>query len=70
MLKLENEKTTMFVYQKSEEISACLAYIGASSGVFYFEDSRIVRDIANMANRMTNCDIANLKKVVLQLTNN
>ena len=36
--------------------------MGASSGVFYFEDSRIVRDISNMANRMANCDIANVKK--------
>ena len=32
------------------------------SGVFYFEDSRIRRDVSNMANRMANCDIANLKK--------
>lgn len=58
------EKKDMFVVyiKKSESISSCLAYIGASSGVFYFEDSRIVRDISNMANRMANCDIANVKK--------
>lgn len=48
--------------KKSEEISSALALIGANSGVFYFEDSRIVRDISNMANRMANCDIANVKK--------
>ena len=45
--------------KRSEDISSCLAIIGASSGVFYFEDQRIVRDVNNMANRMTNCDIAN-----------
>lgn len=48
--------------KKSEWISDFLAYIGASSGVFYFEDYRIYRDSANMANRMANCDIANERK--------
>lgn len=48
--------------KKSEWISEFLAFIGASSGVFYFEDYRIYRDSANMANRMANCDIANERK--------
>lgn len=48
--------------KRSEWISEFLAFIGASSGVFYFEDYRIYRDTANMANRMANCDIANEKK--------
>lgn len=60
-IRERNDNFVLYI-KKSEEISACLAFIGASSGVFYFEDSRIVRDIANMANRMTNCDIANVKK--------
>lgn len=48
--------------KKSESISECLALIGASSGVFYFEDSRIYRDFTNTANRIANCDIANERK--------
>lgn len=48
--------------KKSELISDFLAFIGAASGVFYFEDYRIYRDSANMANRMANCDIANERK--------
>lgn len=61
--KVIEKKDNFVAYvKKSESISSCLAYIGASSGVFYFEDSRIVRDISNMANRMSNCDIANVKK--------
>lgn len=48
--------------KKSQAISDFLAFIGASSGVFYFEDYRIYRDSANMANRMANCDIANERK--------
>lgn len=61
--KTIQRKNNFVVYiKKSESISAALAYMGAASGVFYFEDSRIVRDISNMANRMANCDIANVKK--------
>lgn len=61
--KIRERKNNYVVYvKKSECISNTLALIGAASGVFYFEDSRIVRDLSNMANRMTNCDIANVKK--------
>lgn len=61
--KIRERSNNYTVYiKKSEEISSALALIGAASGVFYFEDSRIVRDISNMANRMANCDIANVKK--------
>lgn len=59
---LERNDAYVLYIKKSEEISRMLALIGASSGVFYFEDSRIRRDVSNMANRMANCDIANLKK--------
>ena len=58
--KIMERRNQYVVYiKKSEEISDTLAFMGASSGVFYFEDSRILRDVSNMANRMTNCDIAN-----------
>lgn len=55
----ERRNQYVLYVKKSEDITSCLAYIGAKSGVFYFEDQRIVRDVNNMANRMTNCDIAN-----------
>lgn len=61
--KIRERKNLQVVYiKKSEDISNALALMGASSGVFYFEDSRIFRDVNNMANRMANCDIANVKK--------
>lgn len=61
--KIRERSNNYTIYiKRSEEISSALALIGAASGVFYFEDSRIVRDISNMANRMANCDIANVKK--------
>ena len=56
---MERRNQYVLYVKRSEDISSCLAIIGASSGVFYFEDQRIVRDVSNMANRMTNCDIAN-----------
>ena len=56
---MERRNQYVLYVKKSEDISSCLAIIGAASGVFYFEDQRIVRDVNNMANRMTNCDIAN-----------
>jgi DNA-binding protein WhiA len=59
---LEKKDNYVLYVKKSEDISKTLAFIGANSGVFYFEDSRIRRDVSNMANRMANCDIANLKK--------
>ena len=56
---MERRNQSVLYVKRSEDISSCLVIIGASSGVFYFEDQRIVRDVNNMANRMTNCDIAN-----------
>lgn len=56
---VERRNQVVLYVKKSEDISKCLAFIGANSGVFYFEDQRIIRDVSNMANRMTNCDIAN-----------
>ncbi len=61
--KLTTRKNQTLLYiKKSEEISKFLAYIGASVGVLYFEDSRIYRDLANNVNRTMNCDIANGSK--------
>lgn len=59
-VKITTRRNQDVMYLKrSEDISSALAYIGANSGVFYFEDQRIIRDVSNMANRMANCDIAN-----------
>lgn len=59
---IERRNQIVLYVKKSESIRDFLSLIGANSGVFYFEDSRIYRDLANMANRVTNCDIANENK--------
>ncbi|MGM9899968.1 MAG: DNA-binding protein WhiA [Bacilli bacterium] len=58
---LKGQNYVVYV-KKSEEIRDCLALIGASSGIFYFEDSRIYRDYVNQVNRLTNCDVANARR--------
>jgi len=57
----KNQNYVLYV-KKSEEISNCLAFMKASSGVFYFEESRIYRDFYNQANRLANCDVANARR--------
>ncbi len=57
--------STYLVYiKKSEDISNALVALGATQGMFNFEDQRIYRDFKNMANRVTNCDIANERKCI------
>lgn len=51
--------------KKAEDISSFLAYLQATSGVFYFADSRILRDLNNSVNRIMNCDIANGNKSLM-----
>lgn len=48
--------------KRAEDISKLLIFIGATQGMYNFEDIRIYRDFNNMANRITNCDIANERK--------
>lgn len=63
---ITNRRSSYVIYiKRSEYISNLLAFIGATSGVFYFEDSRIYRDYANMANRISNCDVANERKCLI-----
>ncbi|HOI46214.1 MAG TPA: DNA-binding protein WhiA [Bacilli bacterium] len=61
--KVMSKRNGYLVYIKEAEmIRDFLALIGANSGVFYFEDSRIRRDLNNSINRVMNCDIANTNK--------
>ena len=67
VLEKEHKKSdsTYIVYiKKSEDISSALVALGANQGMFVFEDQRIYRDFKNMANRVTNCDIANERKCI------
>lgn len=63
-------KTTMrrekhVVYFKDNDmIGDFLAYIGANKAAFDMMNSKIVKDVRNNANRLVNCDTANIEKAI------
>ena len=58
-------KEQMIVYLKDgEQISDCLAMMGAYTSVMNLENARILKDIAGTVNRRVNCETANLMKTV------
>ena len=62
---IKREKNYMVYVKEAEKISDFLRVINAYNGVLYFEDIRIYRDHKNMANRLNNCEQANMDKVFL-----
>ena len=61
---LNREKETSLYIKDGEEISKCLALIGANSSVIKFEEVRVIRDMKNNVNRLVNCETANLNKTI------
>lgn len=58
-------KNIFFLYLKDGEmISDFLKIIGAYSFMFAFEETRVIKEIKNLANRRNNCDLANLDKTI------
>lgn len=63
--KISVRKKNYAVYVKeAEQIIDILAIMGAHSQIFAFEDVRITKEIRNKANRINNCDNANIDKAV------
>jgi len=63
--KVSKNKRGYIAYVKeAERIADFLRVVGATNGLFAFEDSRIKRDFKNSINRVINCDIANEKKAM------
>lgn len=58
-------KNVFFLYLKDGEmISDFLKIIGAYTDMFVFEEARVIKEIKNKANRLNNCDLANLDKTI------
>ena len=58
-------KQNYFLYVKNGEmISDFLKVIGAYSGMFEFEETRVIKEMKNIANRRNNLDLANLDKTI------
>lgn len=63
--KITNNRRGYIVYLKSaDKISDFLRLVGSTDSLFYFEDHRIEKDLANSINRVMNCEIANEKKSI------
>lgn len=65
---LTRDKGYMLYIKEAEKISDYLKIIGANNAVMYFENVRIYRDKKNQANRLNNCEQANMDKVVASAT--
>lgn len=63
--KTIQRREKQIVYLKEgEDISNCLAFMGASSSMLRFEEVRVMREMRNHINRKVNCETANLTKTV------
>ncbi|MDR0424983.1 MAG: DNA-binding protein WhiA [Clostridiales Family XIII bacterium] len=63
--KIVERKKRLVVYVKdSEQIKDILTLMGAHGQLLKFEDVRIMKEMRNKANRLSNCDNANLDKIV------
>lgn len=63
--KMVQRKGTHVVYLKeSEQIEDCLTMMGAQNAAMEMMNVKILKDIRNTANRITNCENANIDKTV------
>lgn len=62
--KIAKRREQFVIYfKKSDQISNFLIMIGAVTSCLEFEEARMNRDLVNSANRLTNMDTANMKKI-------
>ena len=65
---LTRDKGYMLYIKEADKISDYLKLIKANNAVLYFENQRIYRNKKNQANRLNNCEQANIDKVVATAT--
>ena len=65
---LTRDKGYMLYIKEADKISDFLKIIKANNAVLYFENQRIYRNQKNQANRLNNCEQANMDKVVATAT--
>ena len=65
---LTRDKGYMLYIKEADKISDYLKIIKANNAVLYFENQRIYRNKKNQANRLNNCEQANMDKVIATAT--
>ncbi|MCI8445155.1 MAG: DNA-binding protein WhiA [Bacilli bacterium] len=66
---LKRENKYMIYMKEAEKISDFLRLIQANQAVLYYENIRIYREQKNMANRLNNCEQANVDKSIQTAAN-
>ena len=61
---IKRDNRFMIYIKEAEKIGDFLRMINAINALLYFEDIRIYRDYKNMANRLNNCEQANVDKII------
>ena len=62
--KLIKRQKYVVYFKESEQISYMLSLLEANKSMLQFEEIRVIKDVNNSKNRMTNCEIANMTKTV------
>ncbi len=60
----ERSGSTILYYKDSESIEDFLNFIGAQKAAFSVMNAKILKDLRNNANRLANCDAANIDKTI------
>ena len=61
---LTRRASTVLYYKESEQIEDLLTMMGAVKSSLYLMELKIYKDLRNRANRATNCETANIDKLV------
>lgn len=62
---VERHDSYVLYYKESETISDIIAYTGASESVLKIQSLKVIRAVRNKENRISNCEVGNIGKVVL-----
>ena len=62
---VERHDVYVLYYKESETISDIIAYTGASESVLRIQSLKVIRAVRNKENRISNCEVGNIGKVIL-----
>ena len=62
--KIQRKYELVIYFKGSEKIEDLLLFMGAQRSAFSLMDIKVEKDIRNRANRLSNCDSANLDKTI------
>ena len=64
LVKRPKANVYIVYFKESEQISYMLSLLEANKSMLQFEEIRVLKDVNNTKNRMSNCEIANMTKSV------